>query len=150
MASDYQDHSGEFTGTYLDTVRFFCCTHENSEWDASGELTGNSLSDLNEAIQILSAIVSDLKRIRREVKPPSLSKKEPWATRKLRESREMAAKLAGTSGQSVSRCNFVLKHAPDLGVRMQSGTISINKAYQIAKERKAVAEAVSSNTTKEI
>ncbi|WP_455753455.1 plasmid replication/partition related protein [Streptomyces fradiae] len=52
------------------------------------------------------------------------------------------AKLHGLSRSRLSAANVVLQYAPDLAEQVRTGTLNLDTAYNAARERKAIAEAL--------
>lgn len=64
---------------------------------------------------------------------------EPAPTKKQRgpQSRDKAAKTAGTSGRSVARYKRVAEQAPDLLPKVDAGELSLDRAERIIRDREA-------------
>lgn len=67
--------------------------------------------------------------------PQAMGKQAPRA-------RELAGKVVGVSGRAVQQAKRIVAEAPDLGEKVWAGTLAIDRAERIVRDRRAVAHRV--------
>lgn len=83
----------------------------------------------------------EAQRSKPEADRPQVKKDEPRSKR-APQSRDKAAKAAGTSGRSVARYQRIAEKAPDLTGQVDAGTLALDRADRIIRDREAEAKRV--------
>ncbi len=80
-------------------------------------------------------LISPGRGARTDLRGDELVADRPQVSERERKSRERAAAVAGTSGRAVSRAKRVREAAPELAEQVAAGTLALDKAERIVRER---------------
>jgi len=101
-------------------------------------LTPGQLADL--ALDVEEMYAAEAKKRqgeRTDLIPQDFPADRPESNPRERESRERAAKAVGAKGRNVSKAKRIREKAPDLAEQVKAGTLAIDRADRIQRDREA-------------